>query len=159
MKIKTIIDINEEERFILYSKKRSALVDATERLFSLPEDKICNGIEQILSASEASELIGFNGREGIRVITRDVVCFTVEDRRVYALTQNEKLLLKLRLYQLEEMLGNKFVKINQSSIANIEKIERFDTSISGTLLVKFKNGHRDYVSRRCLKNVKERLGL
>ena len=56
-------------------------------------------------------------------------------------------------------LGTDFIKINQSCIANIRQIQRFDTSFSGTLRVIFKNGYTDYVSRRQLKAVKERLGL
>ena len=61
--------------------------------------------------------------------------------------------------QLEEMLDDSFVKINQSCIANIKKIDRFKATVGGSLTVIFKNGHIDYVSRRNLKNVKERLGL
>ena len=52
-----------------------------------------------------------------------------------------------------------FVKINQSCIVNVNKIERFDTSVSGTLKVSLKNGYTDYVSRRQLKPIKERIGI
>ena len=77
----------------------------------------------------------------------------------FAITEKERLRLKCRLYQLEEVLPEYFVKINQSCVANIRKVARFDTSVSGTLLIKFKNGYKDYVSRRQMKAVKERLGL
>ena len=59
----------------------------------------------------------------------------------------------------KQMLGEGFVKINQSCIANTKKILRFSASISGALQVTFKNGYRDYVSRRQLKTVKKRMGL
>ena len=65
----------------------------------------------------------------------------------------------MRLYQLEELLDASFVKINQSSIVNVKKIERFEASIGGALLVILQNGHRDYVSRRQVKAVKERIGF
>ena len=55
--------------------------------------------------------------------------------------------------------GSDFVKLNQSCIVNIKKIECFDASLGGALKVTLKNGYRDYVSRRQLKAVKERLGL
>jgi len=67
--------------------------------------------------------------------------------------------LNHRLYQLEERLGTRFLKINQSCLANIQQIQRFDASLAGALLVIFKNGYRDYVSRRQLKTVKERMGF
>ena len=65
----------------------------------------------------------------------------------------------LRLYQLEELLPSDFLKINQSCLVNIEKIKRFDSSIGASLRVMLDDGDRDYVSRRQLKTVKERLGL
>ena len=46
-----------------------------------------------------------------------------------------------------------------SAFEFIKKIKKFDTSVSGMLTVTFKNGYRDYVSRRNLKSVKERLGV
>ena len=159
MKIKTIIDPNEEERAVIYAKKQSEFVTCLERLFSLPKEQVCELVERACSEPITSELIAYNGSVGVKIRICEVLCFTLIDGKLYALTQNEKLLLKCRLYQIEEMLSCDFVKINQSSVANINGIERFDTSISGTLKVRFKNGFTDYVSRRCLKNVKERLGL
>ena len=78
---------------------------------------------------------------------------------MWLLHANEKYLIKQRIYVLEEMYNNTFIKINQSCLINIDKIKRFDASLSGFLLVTLKNGYSDYVSRRNLKNVKERLGL
>lgn len=143
MKCNLVINPNREEEVIVYAHQKSRITDEIER--------ICfeNGLE----------IIGYKDREAIRLNLQDVYCFIVEDNKIYALTQKEKLQLKCRLYNLEDRFTGGFVKINQSCIANIKKIERFDASIGGALTVKFKNGYTDYVSRRNLKNVKERLGL
>ncbi len=143
MKCKTVIDKNHEEEVIIYAHERNETVEAIEKL--------------VLRSD--FELIGYSGKSAIRLEWSEVYCFTVEDNKVYAVTENEKLQLKLRLYQLELLADKNFVKINQSCIANIRRIKRFDASISGTLRVVFKNGYTDYVSRRQLKTVKERLGL
>ena len=95
----------------------------------------------------------------VKLSLQEIYCFTIEGKKLYALTENEKLLIKQRLYQIEELTDNDFLKINQSTIINIRKIKRFDTSLSGSLLVVLKNGYKDYVSRRQLKFVKERIGL
>ena len=144
MKYTIIIDKNREEEVIIYAKEKSELTDEIERLVS----------------GNSFEIIGYdkNG-DGVRLATDDVYCFTVEDNKIFAITEKEKLRLRCRLYQLEEVLPEYFVKINQSCVANIRKIARFDTSVSGTLLIKFKNGYKDYVSRRQMKAVKERFGL
>lgn len=143
MKLKIFIDKNHEEEILIYAHEKSALIDSIEKLLS----------------DEGEPLVGYTEKEAVRLDVTDVYCFTVEDNKVCAVTEKEKLRLKERLYQIEERLPDNFIKINQSCIANIRKIERFDSSISGTLSVIFKNGHRDYVSRRNLKHVKERLGL
>lgn len=63
------------------------------------------------------------------------------------------------MYQIEEMNLASFIKINQSCLANKKKIKKFESTIGGSLRVVFKNGYIDYIARRELKNVKERMGL
>ncbi len=143
MKYQINIDKNRPEEVIVYAHKPSALTESIRRL--------CQ--------EDALELMGYKDRETVRLHLPDVCCFIVEDNRIYALTAAEKLQLKCRLYTLEETLPDSFVKINQSCIANVKRIERFDASLAGTLTVRFRNGYADYVSRRCMKKVKERLGM
>ena len=143
MKCTLIITNEHQEEVVIYARERTKLTDDIEALV----------------IGSVPELIGYKENQTVKLSSDSVYCFTVEDNKVYALTDSEKLQIKLRLYQLEEILSDTFVKINQSCIANIRKIERFDTSVSGTLLIKFKNGYKDYVSRRQMKAVKERFGL
>ena len=117
-------------------------------------------IEDILNLiNNENVFTGYSDGEIHRLNLSEISCFAVEDNKVYALTDKDKLQIKQRLYQVEEKLPDDFVKINQSCIANIKKIKKFDSSVSGMLTVTFKNGYRDYVSRRNLKSVKERLGV
>lgn len=143
MKLKLFIDKSRDEEILIYAHEKTALTEAIEQLVS----------------QDNFELIGYADREAVRLNLNSICRFTVEDNKVFAETLNERFKLKYRLWQLEEKLPESFAKINQSCIANIRMIDRFDTSISGSLLVKFKNGSSDYVSRRQLKTVKERLGL
>jgi len=143
MKFRFLIDKNREEEVIVYAHKKTKLVES---------------IENIVKENNF-ELIGYADREAVKLDLADVYCFTVENNKIYAVCENEKYLLKSRLYQVEENLSENFIKINQSCIANVKKIRKFDASFSGTLTVIFKNGYKDFVSRRNVKNVKERLGL
>ena len=63
------------------------------------------------------------------------------------------------MYELYELFSDRFIYINQGCLANIKYIDSFDASFSGSLIVIFKSGHKDYVSRRQVKNIKERLGI
>ena len=142
MDFKLIIDKEHKEEVIVYAKAETQLVNSIKEL-----------------VLNETQLVAFKGDEIIKISPNDVYCFTIEKNKLYAVMENEKLQIKKRLYQIEESLGNTFVKINQSSIANIKKIDRFSVSIGGALMVKFKNGYRDFVSRRQAKFVKERMGI
>ena len=143
MKCTVILDKTREEEIIIYAHQKNEMIFEIERM----------------AQEKPLQMTGFLNEEIVRLEPQDIYCFTVEGGRVYAIGENEKYLIKSRLYNIEEILDKSFIKINQSSIANVKKIQKFDASISGTLKVIFKNGHTDYVSRRNIKNVKERLGL
>ena len=143
MKCTLIITNEHEEEVVIYARERTKLTDDIKALVG----------------DSVPELMGYKENQAVKLSADEVYCFIVEGNKVYALTDKEKFQLKCRLYQLEEILPDIFVKINQSCLANIRKIGRFDTSVSGTLLIKFKNGYKDYVSRRQMKAVKERFGL
>ena len=143
MKVSTVIDPTREEEIIIHAHKRTPLIDEIEAL----------------AADRTEELIGYSDGCIVPLQASDVICFLAEDGKLYAITGTEKLRLRMRLYQLETLLDASFVKINQSAIANVKKINRFEASIGGALRVVFENGHRDYVSRRQLKVVKERIGF
>lgn len=143
MKITTIIDPSREEEITIVLQNKSELPALIENLVS----------------ENSVELLGYTDKLAQKLEIADVNCFVVENNKIYAITSKDKFLLKNRLYKIEQSLPSSFVKINQSCIANLKQIKKFDTSISGTLRVIFKCGYSDYVSRRNLKNVKERLGL
>jgi len=143
MKCTLILDSAHEEEVRIYAHRKTKLIDAIEQLVS----------------ENAAELIGYKGQDAVWLQPAEVTCFIVEDNKVYAILDKERLQVRHRLYQLEEILPDHFIRINQSCLANRRQMKRFSASFSGSLLVTFKNGYSDYVSRRQLKTVKERLGL
>ena len=143
MKCYTYINEDEEEKVLIYAHDRTRLVD---------------DIESLVLSSEI-DLTGSYDNEIIKIDINDVACFISENNKVYALVGHKKYQIKYRLYQIEELNLNMFIKINQSCLANKTKIKRFETTIGGALKVVFKNGYIDFISRRELKNVKNRMGL
>ena len=142
MKLKIFVDKTKEEEILIYVHEKNGLVEEIERLVS----------------ENNFELIGYKDNEDQKLGRLEVNCFICDSNKVFALT-DEKLVVRLRLYQIEDLLDDNFVRINQSCIANIRKIEKTQADFSGALTVVFKNGYRDYISRRNLKKVKERLGV
>lgn len=131
------------EEVVVYAKEKTELIEEIEQLVN----------------NNNTEFICYADREATIINPKDIQCFIAEDNKVYALTEKERFRIRQKLYQIEAMCGKNFIRINQSCIANISKIKKFDASLSGTLLVIFKNGYTDYVARRRMREVKERLGV
>ena len=143
MKTRLIIDESREEEVIVVLHQQSNIFDDIKRFVDGKE----------------SNIIGYKDSEIVILKEEDICCFFTEGNKVYANTIKDVYLIKKRLYQLEKELGLDFIKINQGCIANLKNVTRFNASFTGTLEVNFKNGYKDYVSRRELKKLKERIGV
>lgn len=146
MKYTLHIDKEREEEIIIHAHQKSPLI---------------NEIERLISAEKVSTppIVGYIGSDIIEIDPREVYCFFIEGKKLFASLKNGDALIKKRLYEIENRLGVDFIKINQSTVANMKLIDRFSVSIGASLTVHFKNGRKDYVSRRQMKAVKERLGI
>lgn len=143
MKFSLHIDPEREEEIVIYAQENRAIFADIQRLL----------------AAEETPLVGYEGEHIVVLKPKKISCFVSGDDKVFAICGEHRYLVKKRLYQLEEQLGRDFMKINQSCLANISQISRFSASIGGSLEVVFRDGYRDYVSRRELKKVKERMGI
>ena len=86
--------------------------------------------------------------------------FYADGRGVSAQTAKDTYSVRLRLYELEELLDPKrFARISNSEIINLKKITALDLKLSGTIRITLKNGVVTYASRRYVKKIKEALGL
>lgn len=132
-------------------------LDADIVIYAKESSPVLEKIEAMLGELDTT-VFGYNERGMIKLSEENVYCFFVESGKVYAQTASGKLLIKDRLYRLESIFRG-FVKINQSCLVNLSKIKRFDTSVGGALTVVLENGYRDYISRRQVKEVKERIGF
>ena len=80
--------------------------------------------------------------------------------KVYAVTEKGEYVLRLRLYEVEQRLNpHQFVRISNSEIINLKKIDYFDLSFTGTICVKLRGGTVTYISRRYVSKVKTILGI
>ena len=143
MKYQLIIDKTKEESVII------TVHEKTEKI---------KQIEDIINANKY-QILGYYQEEIIPINIEEVYAFYTNDSKVYACLKDKNLLIKERVYQIEEILGDSFIKINQGCIVNVGKILKFDSSISGSIKVILKNNFSDYISRRELKNVKRRMGI
>lgn len=144
MKFTLKIDPNAQEELFLTMRSGGKFAEELENLvFSYNGDDL---------------LFCFDEDEVSRLKFEDIECVTVIDRKVYALDgSGKKWRVRERLYELEARLPQYFVRINKSTLANQSKIARFKGTIGGSVDAIFKCGFVDYVSRRCLPELKRRL--
>lgn len=143
MKYKLIIDRDAPEEII-------AVVHAPSALTAQIEDLVNR-------FSGTDSLTGFREDEMRRLSFSEIECITVLDRRVTAIDgSGTHFLLRERLRDLEALLPAYFIRINKSTLANENRIVRFDAVFSGSVDAVFRCGYRDYVSRRCFAQIRRR---
>ncbi len=90
----------------------------------------------------------------------DLIRIYASSGKVFAVTQKGEYALRLRLYEIEQRLDpHQFVRISNSEIINLKKVNHFDLSFTGTICVKLTNGAVTYVSRRYVSKLKKILGI
>ena len=143
MKFTLIINKEKDEEVVATVHNRSALTDEIEALVMK-----CAGNDRIPAyAEDDMKMLPFS----------DIECATVLDGKTYAIdTKNQRYRLKLRLYELESLLPSSFIRINKSTLANENRLERFTVTYSGSVDAVFKCGYTEYVSRRCFVQIKRR---
>lgn len=143
MKFTLIIDDSKDEEVVATVHERSHLTDEIQAL--------------IIQNAGADRILGYT-EDDMKVLPfAQIECITVLDGKTYAIDIHKtQYRLKQRLYELEGILPDTFIRINKSTLANENRLERFSTTFSGAVDAVFKCGYREYVSRRCFANIKRR---
>ena len=81
MKLKIVIDKEKDEEILIYAHEKTSLIESIERL-----------VENC-----TPRLTGYNGNTATVLSPDEVYCFITENGKTFAITENEKLLIKSRL--------------------------------------------------------------
>ena len=146
MEIEIVIDQSQiEPKIIIKTSKLTQEVENIMNIISQQNPSIISGIKD-----EKLEIIDENA----------IIAVFAQDGKVYADTKNGIYELKLRLYELENILDKtRFVRISKSEIINLKAVKNFDLGFTGTISVEMKNGKISYVSRRFVSKIKKILGV
>ena len=143
MKYKLIIDKNAEENITVIAHAPSSLTQQIEDL--------------VYSYSGADYLMGYRDDEMRKLAFSEIECITILNRKVIAIdTTGNHYSLKDSLRDLEDMLPSYFIRINKSTLANEHRILRFEAAFSAGVDAVFQCGYQEYVSRRCLAEIRRR---
>ena len=125
-------------------------------------DKVTPEIQRVIDVLGTSEtpVTAFQNEEDIVVLQpKDIYMIRVEDGDTMIYGAKQQYRSRKRLYELAEQLGKQFMQISKTTLVNPSYMDSIEPGFSGTLLLKLKNGSKDYVSRKYLPEFKKYLGL
>lgn len=144
MKVEIQISADTEEPYaVIYSNK---ITDEVQRIF-----------DQIQSCGNVVTVI--DNEQIIILQPSEIYMLRMENEQLVVYCQQKKYVSNKRLYEMEKLLGSRFMRISKSTIINLRKIDRVEPSFNATMLVVLKNGNKDYISRKYLPEFKKYLGL
>lgn len=115
-------------------------------------------IIQVLQKRKPKRLFGVENDQTILLEPGDIDYIYAENRKVFAALSNRNIEIKLKLYEVEEMLiPHHFMRFSKSVIGNLNHIQRFELSFNGNLCVYFHSGNKEYITRSYVAKVKEKL--
>lgn len=126
---------------------------------SMTED--LSNIVKKLSKDDVLQIISGYKDEKIEILEQtDLIRIYANSGKVFAVTDKAEYVIKQRLYEIEDILpDNQFVRISNSEIINLKKVNNFDLSFTGTICVELSDGTITYVSRRYVSKLKKILGI
>lgn len=117
-------------------------------------------IHQLLSKQTSSypQFEFFKGNEEFFLTLNDIIFFETSGDAIYGHTHDDAFQIKIRLYELEQMLPSNFTRISKSSILNIIHVKSIERKLNSSSLVQFRESHKEvYVSRLYYKGLKEKM--
>ncbi|HXE65300.1 MAG TPA: LytTR family DNA-binding domain-containing protein [Bryobacteraceae bacterium] len=139
-----------------------ALGRVRERRGSPPDASRVREIREV-ARERGGPLQRIAARRGKRIVivpVRDIIRIEIEDKLVFAVKENDRLLIEKTITELETMLEPAgFLRISRGELVNLETVKELLPWFSGTWRVKLANGEERDVSRDRAKQLREAMGI
>ncbi|MDD2458193.1 MAG: LytTR family DNA-binding domain-containing protein [Eubacteriales bacterium] len=90
----------------------------------------------------------FKGDEQHYLSLRELLFFETDSERVFAHLADESFEVKLRLYEVEELLPGYFVRISRSTLVNALQIKSIQKGLTGVSQIAFRNSRKEVYGSR-----------
>ena len=125
-------------------------------------DKITDEIQRMLEifSTNKTPITALKNEDSTVILQpEEIYMVRVEDGDTMIFGEKQKYRSRKKLYEIEQQLGKQFMQISKSTLVNLAYLDLIEAGFNGTLLLKLKNGCKDYVSRTYLPKFKKYLGL
>lgn len=114
-------------------------------------------LEEMLNLITKSKktIVGYTQDKTVSIIRlSDILYFEAVGELVFAYTSTKMYDIKMRLYQVEEYVGqNNILRASKSILLNLNKVESFRSAQNGRIIATIENGEEVIVSRSYAKNI------
>ena len=133
-----------------------------ETTLSITCREVTPELERLIEALRLSDKklsVRVNGE--IRLIDlKSILYVETVERNSFIYTEGGVFESQLRLYELEAMLAeHNFIRVNKSTLVNLNMIESLKSDIDRRIRVTLKNGYQLIISRTYAEDFKAKLGL
>ncbi|MFC4804141.1 LytTR family DNA-binding domain-containing protein [Filifactor villosus] len=133
------------------------VVTVSAKEYDVKVEKIINLLGKM---NQGEEKLVVEKEEKIYLLKEDeIYSFFSQDGRIYAKTKEDTFITRERLYEIEERLEGKFIRISKSVLVNKNYIRSLEMEFNGKMILYLDNGEAEYTSRSYLKKIKQSLGL
>lgn len=144
MKVNIDIDENHEETTVI--------IKAKEWSEELEE------ITRVIKKRKQPRLFGIESDQTVLLDPKEIDFIYAEKRKIFASLNGRNIEVRIKLYEVEEILTpHDFTRFSKSVIGNINRIERFELSFNGNLCVYFHSGSKEYITKKYVSSIKEKL--
>ncbi|KIL53536.1 hypothetical protein KP77_05110 [Jeotgalibacillus alimentarius] len=156
MKIKIDIDPQHEETPVItiQVKEWTDEVEAVVKMLRQHESEMPDA----KGAAQLKRIVALEEDRSILLQPSEIDYIFAEKRKVFAMAGGRTLEMRMKLYELEEVLSSHgFIRFSKSVLGNLDQVDRFELSFNGNLCVYFKSGSKEYVTRKYVHGLKEQL--
>ena len=122
--------------------------------------KVTDDIEEIISfvKSRQGQLSTMQEGQRVEILLVDIFYAESVDNRLFVYTAKDNYEVRLKLYELEDMLrGKTFIRVQKGMLLNLMKIKSIKPALSGRYGALLKNGEEIVISRKYVAELKTAL--
>ncbi|KKE80345.1 LytTR family transcriptional regulator [Oceanobacillus caeni] len=115
-------------------------------------------IVAIIKRKNRKRILGIESDQTVLLDPNQVEFVYAEKRKILACIGKRNIEVRMKLYEIEDVLAPYgFMRFSKSVIGNLNHIERFELSFNGNLCVYFHSGNKEFITRKYVKSIKDRL--
>lgn len=108
---------------------------------------------------QPDDLTVYHDGQVVLIPVSDVFYIESVDSKTFVNTKSDVYSMKLKLYEVEELLGGDFFRMSKSTIVNLKKVTGISPAGAGRFQANLVNGEKVIISRQYVPKLKERFGL